>query len=258
MKSIKHCLAIWMLICFKAHQNLFPGGLFHGKIDGEFISAKQADSGCFNIFLKFAVFVFAQHKALYDPVDVARDVVLPPVLNGDQPLRRDGEPCFLPDLLLGVGRNGLVNVAPAADMRWSATAMSESFYLTNICPQTPSLNQGDWNRLEGKIRDWARRDSAVVIVCGPLVSVDDTTIGPNKVKVPRAFYKVVVSPYVDPPQGIGFVFENTFERRRLPLADYVVSIDSVEILTGIDFFPALPDDIENFVESRYDTEYWNF
>ena len=69
--------------------------------------------------------------------------------------------------------------------------MSESFYLTNICPQTPSLNQGDWNRLEGKIRDWARRDSAVVIVCGPLVSVDDTTIGPNKVKVPRAFYKVV-------------------------------------------------------------------
>ena len=150
------------------------------------------------------------------------------------------------------------HMAPAADMRWSATAMSESFYLTNICPQTPSFNQGDWNRLEGKIRDWARRDSAVVIVCGPLVSVDDTTIGPNKVKVPRAFYKVVVSPYVDPPQGIGFVFENTFERRRLPLADYVVSIDSVEILTGIDFFPALPDDIENFVESRYDTEYWNF
>ena len=40
------------------------------------------------------------------------------------------------------------HMAPAADMRWSATAMSESFYLTNICPQTPSLNQGDWNRLE--------------------------------------------------------------------------------------------------------------
>lgn len=56
------------------------------------------------------------------------------------------------------------HMAPAADMRWSATAMSESFYLTNICPQTPSLNQGDWNRLEGKIRDWARRDSAVVIL----------------------------------------------------------------------------------------------
>lgn len=150
------------------------------------------------------------------------------------------------------------HMAPAADMRWSAQAMSHSFYLTNICPQTPGLNQGDWKRLEDKIRDWARNDSAIVIVCGPLVSSGDTTIGPHKVKVPSAYYKVVLSPYADPPRGIGFIFENCSERRRQPLDTYAVTIDSVEARARIDFFPQLPDDIEQYVESQYDTRYWNF
>lgn len=150
------------------------------------------------------------------------------------------------------------HMAPAADMRWSAEAMSHSFYLTNICPQTPGLNQGDWKRLEDKIRDWAREDSAIVIVCGPLVTPDDTTIGPHKVKVPSAFYKVVLAPYADPPRGIGFIFENIPGRQRRPLGSYAVTIDSVETRACIDFFPVLPDEIEQSVESQYDTQYWNF
>lgn len=150
------------------------------------------------------------------------------------------------------------HMAPAADMRWSAESMSHSFYLTNICPQTPGLNQGDWKRLEDKIRDWAREDSAIVIVCGPLVASGDTTIGPHKVKVPSAYYKVVLSPYADPPRGIGFIFENIPGRQRRPLDSYAVTIDSVENRVRIDFFPELPDEIEQYIESQYDTQYWNF
>lgn len=149
-------------------------------------------------------------------------------------------------------------MAPAADMRWSAESMSHSFYLTNICPQTPGLNQGDWKRLEDKIRDWAREDSAIVIVCGPLVASGDTTIGSHKVKVPSAYYKVVLSPYADPPRGIGFIFENIPGRQRRPLDSYAVTIDSVENRVRIDFFPELPDEIEQYIESQYDTQYWNF
>ena len=149
------------------------------------------------------------------------------------------------------------HMAPAADMRWDATAMTESFYLTNMCPQTPALNRGDWERLEDQIRVWAERDSAIVIVCGPIVSPVDTTIGGNRVKVPSAFYKVIVAPYVDEERGIGFIFANDPERKKLPLSRYAVTIDSIETLTGIDFFHVLPDEIENRIESRYDLREWN-
>ena len=37
---------------------------------------------------------------------------------------------------------------------------------------------------------------------------------------------------------------------------YVNSVDEVERITGIDFFPSLPDDIENIVEARADLHEW--
>ena len=37
---------------------------------------------------------------------------------------------------------------PAGDMKWSAKAMRESFYFSNICPQKPALNRGIWKELE--------------------------------------------------------------------------------------------------------------
>lgn len=48
------------------------------------------------------------------------------------------------------------HMAPAADMKWSKQAMEESFYMSNICPQNPNLNRGDWNDLEEKSRQWAK------------------------------------------------------------------------------------------------------
>ncbi len=150
------------------------------------------------------------------------------------------------------------HMAPAADMRWSATAMSHSFYLTNICPQTPSLNRGDWERLESKIRDWARQEGSIMVVCGPLVGTTDKTIGKNRVCVPSAYYKVILSPYTTLPRGIGFVFANDNENRKMPLLNYSVSIDSVEKLAGIDFFPSLPDDIEENLESSHIPDMWEW
>ena len=49
------------------------------------------------------------------------------------------------------------HMAPAADMRWSAQAMRESFYMTNICPQNHNLNAGDWKALEERVRDMAEQ-----------------------------------------------------------------------------------------------------
>ena len=51
-----------------------------------------------------------------------------------------------------------------------------------------------------------------------------------------------------------FVFKN--EKEDAPLSAYVVSIDSVEALTGMDFFSELPDELENRLESQNNIFDW--
>lgn len=141
------------------------------------------------------------------------------------------------------------HMAPAADMKWSKQAMKESFYLSNICPQNPNLNRGDWNDLEEKSRQWAKKHGVIYVACGPIYDTKrPKRIGNNKVAVPDAFYKVVLINPKKNPQAIGFIFPNKAGHK--PLKKYIVSVDSVEKRTNIDFFPALPDEIENRIEAE--------
>ena len=146
------------------------------------------------------------------------------------------------------------HMAPAADMKWSPEVMKESFYFSNMCPQHPQLNRKGWKNLEEKIRDWAIADSAIIIICGPIINQSSRTIGKNKVAVPERFFKVVLSPFVKPVRGIGFLFNN--RQAVEPLSTYAVSIDSIEKLTHMDFFSPLPDEIENAVEANADYYQW--
>jgi endonuclease G len=147
-------------------------------------------------------------------------------------------------------------MAPAADMKWSEQAMRESFYMTNICPQNQSLNRGDWNDLEELARDWARKYGSVYIACGPLVSEKYNTIGQNnRIALPNAFYKVFLRQKGSSWTAIGFVMPNQAGSR--PLMTYMLSIDEVEQLSGIDFFYNLPDSIENSIEKDFRVRDWN-
>ncbi len=152
------------------------------------------------------------------------------------------------------------HMAPAADLKWSVTSMAQSFYLTNVCPQDSKLNTGTWKKLETKIRDWAERDSAITVVCGPILPRTAaekramTTIGKGQVLVPEYFYKIVFAPFAPEPKAIGFIMPN--HKCHTDLKRYVVTVDSIEARTGIDFFPVLPDDIEARVESQSDTKFW--
>jgi endonuclease G, mitochondrial len=146
------------------------------------------------------------------------------------------------------------HLAPAADMSWSAEAMDESFYFSNISPQTPSFNRGVWKRLEERVRQWAIDDSIVYIVTGPVLKEGLPTIGENKVSVPEHFYKVLLVYKPGKTQGIGFILPNAGSS--LPLAHFAVSIDSVESATGLNFFHALPDDVEEALESTLCLPCW--
>ena len=148
------------------------------------------------------------------------------------------------------------HMAPAADMKWSPKAMEQSFMLTNICPQDHALNAGAWKKLEEKCRVWATVDSVIYIVAGPvLTDRPDEYIGQTGVAVPKRFFKVIVAPYSNPPQGIGFVMPNGKVKGGMQAC--AMSIDEVEQLTGHDFFSELPDDLEANIESQCHFNQWS-
>ena len=146
------------------------------------------------------------------------------------------------------------HMAPAADMKWDREAMKESFYMTNICPQKAALNSGGWNKLEDKVRDWARRDSAIIVATGPVLSPGMKTIGESRVTVPEQFYKVVLAPYATPLRAIAFIYPNGASKGAIK--KYAVTVDEVEQLTGIDFFSALDDNEETDVEAHFNLLQW--
>ena len=126
------------------------------------------------------------------------------------------------------------HLCPAADNKWNEQAMRESFYMTNVCPQDHNLNRGDWKELEEACRDWTMENGRLYVVAGPvLYRGQHRHTGQSRVTVPEAFYKVVFCP--EPLKAIGFIYKNKSGNR--PLDAYVNSVDEVERITGIDFFP---------------------
>lgn len=151
----------------------------------------------------------------------------------------------------GMDRGHLV---PAADLKWSEEAMRQSFLLTNVAPMHKALNGGGWAKLEEKVREWAVRDSALLVFTGPVVNTGDTTLSSGRVKVPSAFYKVIMAPCVRPARVIAFIYPNGSSGGRL--RQYAVSVDDVEQKTGLDFFPFLPADEQRRLESAVNLEIW--
>ncbi len=147
------------------------------------------------------------------------------------------------------------HMCPAGDNKWDAEAMAQSFSLINVCPQNASLNSGLWNSIEIDCRRWANRFGDIYIVCGPLFyNKEHETIGRNNVYVPEAFFKVVLC-LNGTPKAIGIVAKNNAGTKKRDL--YYNTIDQVERMTGMDFFPSLPDNIEDVVEATADINDWN-
>jgi endonuclease G len=148
------------------------------------------------------------------------------------------------------------HLAPAADMSWSAQSMSESFYYSNMSPQVPSFNRGIWSRAEAFARSAAVENEKLCIVTGPVLKDDLPQIGLNRVSVPEYYYKVLFD-FVEPEiKAIAFIIPN--QAGAFDLAHYAVSVDSVESMTGIDFFAALPDELERKLENHFNISDWSF
>jgi endonuclease G len=147
------------------------------------------------------------------------------------------------------------HLAPAADMKWSEQAMDESFLLSNISPQNPSFNRGIWKKLEEKVRQWAVEKDSLYVITGPVLDPIRGVIGQNEVGVPGSYFKVLVD--LSPPEFgmIAFLLPNNGSSKEL--TDYAITVDSLEIVTGYDFFAGAPDqEMIEWMEGKLVTDDW--
>lgn len=146
------------------------------------------------------------------------------------------------------------HLAPAGDMKFSEEAMSESFYMSNMSPQKPSFNRGIWRKLESEVREQAVQNGSLFVITGPVFGEQTRKIGESGVSIPQAYYKVLLD-YTEPEvKAIAFLLANQGSKK--DVYDFAVTIDSVEQVTNIDFFPALPDLEENMLESQVEPSLW--
>ncbi len=147
------------------------------------------------------------------------------------------------------------HMAPAADMRWSQEAMSDSFLMTNMSPQAPRCNRGLWKKLEEQVREWALEERALYVVCEPIFRDSPATIARGTIPVPAAYFKIVYD--VTPPRKmIAFVIPN--EAAEGDLRSFAISVEEAEKATGFDFFNLLPEKEQRRLESRVSVESWTW
>lgn len=146
------------------------------------------------------------------------------------------------------------HLAPVGDMNFDPVAMEESFLMSNISPQKRSFNAGIWIRLENQVRDWAAECGGLFVVTGPVLSSAGRSIGENQVTVPNFFYKVLLDERGSDSRMIGFVLPNRANSG--DLTTFVEKVDNIEAYTGIDFFPALTDSLEEKLEGEVNPLGW--
>ncbi|PNQ75337.1 endonuclease [Hanstruepera neustonica] len=148
------------------------------------------------------------------------------------------------------------HLCPAGDRRYSQEAHDETFLTSNISPQNHEFNSGIWNILEQKVRYWASRYDGVFVVTGGVLKGNLKTIGSENVAVPNQFYKVIMDYNGGNPKVLAFLMPHQDSKK--PLYEFTVSIDEVEEITGIDFFPVLDDVTEDKLEATVNYKVWSF
>lgn len=148
------------------------------------------------------------------------------------------------------------HLCPAGDRRFNEFAYNETFYTSNISPQDRDFNAGVWNRLEIQVRQWTKRYGDLFVVTGGVLEDGLEEIGEEDVGVPRYFYKIIAKGDQKNLKVIAFLMPN--KESTEPLDHFVVPVDRIEKLTGIDFFEELSDMEEAKLESRSTLAGWKF
>ena len=158
------------------------------------------------------------------------------------------------------------HILPSADRLGSQDANGQTYYMTNIYPQVGDFNSGIWLTMEGRIRTWANQSDTLYVCKGGTIDESKNILGYTMAEygghtgnhiVPKYFFMVALSKKGSKVKALGFWAEHKDGTSWGALKDYMVSVDRLEELTGLDFFCNLPDDTENTVEATLTLSDWN-
>jgi endonuclease G len=148
------------------------------------------------------------------------------------------------------------HLAPSADFRWSEKALSESYYYSNMTPQLPEFNREIWAKIEDFLRQYIYNNPTkdIYIVTAPVIKDDlkKQERSKNKISIPEYHYKIAVD--LEDKKGIAFLVPQ--KNLGNPIEYYVVTIDSIENITNINFYPKLSEQDEKLIESESDIGKW--
>ncbi|MDA9563598.1 DNA/RNA non-specific endonuclease [Flavobacteriales bacterium] len=214
----------------------------------------------------------AEHKAMILGYDEQHEqarwvshIILPDVADGNVSRTND----FRKDPLVSTGTAAKADywysgydrghLAPSADFRWSQDALSESYFYSNMAPQLPELNRERWAQLENVLREYViTNEEQLYVITGGVLTGDLPAMQnegrKNEVTIPKFFYKVALDISGEEKRGIAFLLPNG--NCPHPIMTYAVSIDSVESLTGLDFFNLLSIEDQAKYESKIEVNPW--
>ena len=146
------------------------------------------------------------------------------------------------------------HICPSYDRLNSTEANKQTFYQSNMQPQRNVFNAGIWLKMENLVSSTWNRDTFrdTLYVCkGGTIDNPGQVLGTlsTGLLVPRYFFMAILCKNSQGYKALGFWVEHRNEDHSTDnIIDYVVSIDELERLTGIDFFCNLPDDVEESTE----------
>jgi len=148
------------------------------------------------------------------------------------------------------------HLCPAGDRRFSEDAYNETFYTSNIAPQNRAFNSGVWHRLESQVRSWCKRYGTLHVVTGGVLQDGLSSIGEEDVAVPKAYYKIIARGTRGNIKVLAFLIPH--RESAASLNHFLVPVEEVERLTGINFFEGLPDEQEDNIENHVGAQGWKF
>lgn len=163
------------------------------------------------------------------------------------------------------------HLCASADRLYNVEANVQTFYMTNMSPQLGSFNQAYWITLENLVQTLGRNTSfsdTLYVVKGGTIKDDQiidyvTRSNGKLVAIPKYYYMALLKVKNGVYSSIAFWMEHKEYgydyQHQAPLSEIAkqaVSVNKLEELTGIDFFPNLPDKTEELVESTCDKSAW--
>jgi endonuclease G len=145
----------------------------------------------------------------------------------------------------------------AIKTRYGDDDQKQTFLMSNIAPQSPALNRGVWRDVEHRIAQlWTARYGEIWVVVGCISSPESNeTLNGSDIDVPQQFYQVIVAQEGMDVRALAVLFPQNVKYGEYA-ARYIVSIDELEQLTGLDFLPELPEFIQNPLESELPSRLW--